>query len=47
MRNKIENWIMENAQTVCCGLVFVILSSLAILSVCGLIYGLLILGGYA
>jgi hypothetical protein len=46
MRNKIENWIIENAPTVCGGLVFGIFSALAILSVCGLIYGLLILGGY-
>jgi hypothetical protein len=46
MQNKIEEWIMENAPTLCGGIVFGILSSLAILSVCGLIYGLLILGGY-
>jgi hypothetical protein len=45
MRNKIEQKLIKLAYNNQ-GIVFGIFSSLAILSVCGLIYGLLILGGY-
>jgi len=45
MRNKIEQKLIKLAYNNQ-GIVFGTLSALAILSVCGLIYGLLILGGY-